>query len=489
MAHSLSSLHQVSETVRPHLQAFIEYTRNLRLERVEYADRDILLQEGTKNQQLYIILEGRVVLTRLRPDGQRTVIDTLKPGSFLGLLSFWSDEPTFTQSRAMGKVTCLRFNLAQIQEVFITHPQASLALSGLLINSLADRYRSMVMLNLAVQRLTDQLEAEGTRLRATVRDLEETRNRLIHKERLALLGQLLGGIAHEVNNPLAALNQSVEDLGREADALFEKGGALEKMDREARLLRAGLASQFLGSDVVRERLAALQEQFPEMDRPFLRKLVPLQGEVWAELQPELNKARRQDGLRARILEKVRFFQIGAHLNSIRLVTQRIARLMGSLKAYVRPVTESAEPLALRDCIQDTLTVLHHKLKKFRVNVEMDSLPDNFKCPARFNQVLSNVLINAAEATPEGGEIRLSAWADLEEGSVRLTVDDTGTGIHPSLLEKIFEPDVTTKSSGGQFGLGLGLAISREIMERYGGSIRAENRPEGGARFVMVLPPM
>ncbi len=476
---------------RPHRMStvvddLVKYTSELNLARNAFPAGTIILDEDVQNDLLYIIISGTVEQRRRRPDGSWVHVDDLQPGAFIGLLSFWSDALTFTQTRASEEVTCLVFSREDFEKLVLEHPKASLSFQYLLANSLSDRYRNMVMLNIAVHHLTEQLERDRNQLRETVADLERTRDNLVQKERLALLGNLLSGIAHEINNPSSSLQQSVEAVSTLLPELFQPGAPLENRTREARLLQAGLDSTFISSSEQRTRLRKLQQRYSDLDRPFLRRLVPLSDDVLELLATGVRGGITRQN-RKSLLQPLRFFDIGANLKSIQLSNTRISRLVQSLKFYSRPVSAETETHPLREVILNTLTVLHHRLKHYEVEVDLDDLPEDLDASPGISQVVSNILINACDATPEGGTIRIEANMLLNWNRVQITVSDSGSGIPDDQLEKIFETNFTTKRSGGQYGLGLGLSISRDLVIRDGGSIRAENKPDGGARFLIELP--
>ncbi len=463
---------------------FERYTADLELPRFSYEEGEPILEEGVANDRLHLIVEGQVDMYRRSNEDRSLYVDSLQTGGFLGLLSFWSDAKTFTHSKARTRVTCIQINRAQFEDLVKTHPQASLSLYSLMANSMADRYRHMVTLNIAVNHLTQQLESDRTELRKTVRDLEETRKQLVHKERLAMLGQLLAGIAHEINNPGTALKHSAEELSRQIPERFESGKSLSAHREEALMLAQGLASRPANSAAIRERMEALQDEFPNLPRSLLRKIQLLSSDAISEIRPLLIAA-GQPAARAKLDEKLAFFSIGSHLHSIQLSVNRIASLIKGLKSYGRPVQEKPELQPLNEIILNTVTLLNHRLKYYAFDLDLDPFPPDWTSPSDLNQILTNLLINACEATPEGGKIRLSAR--LEEESLAIQVEDSGTGIPEAILGRIFEPNVTTKNNSAQFGLGLGLAISTEIAKRYGGELAARNRPEGGACFTLRLP--
>jgi signal transduction histidine kinase len=227
-----------------------------------------------------------------------------------------------------------------------------------------------------------------------------------HAERLALVGQLAAGVAHEINNPLAFVNANLAFVRVEAERLPEP--------------------------------------------------------VRSEVKQALHEAERG--------------------------VERIHSIVRDLRVFARKDQEALELCYLGDVAADAVLLARASaLVPLQCTVSA-GLPPVRAVARHLGQVVLNLVINAAEAledVPSGAErtIVLRVYQDGVE--VCVTVEDSGPGLRPDLRERIFEPFFTTKPIGK--GTGLGLALSREYVERYGGRILAENRPEGGARFSIRLP--
>jgi len=144
------------------------------------------------------------------------------------------------------------------------------------------------------------------------------------------------------------------------------------------------------------------------------------------------------------------------------------------------------PLALNKIISDTLLLLDHPLKAARVEVEtlLDaSLPAVSGSSGKLQQVFLNLFLNAKDAMPQGGRLRVATWA--ENSTVHVEISDTGAGIPPEHLTRIFDPFFTTKGPGR--GTGLGLSVSYGIVHEHAGKIQAESWPGLGTRFRLEFP--
>ncbi len=179
-------------------------------------------------------------------------------------------------------------------------------------------------------------------------------------------------------------------------------------------------------------------------------------------------------------------------------TDRLDQVVEEFLGYARPrePQEGAEILDLSTLAEETVAFLSTPARKAGVTVILEAPggPRVRGRPAHIKQVLLNLVLNAVQATPPGGQVRVrvgmcagtvrgAEYREVEGRVARLCVEDEGPGLPPGDVERVFEPFYTTKKEG----TGLGLAISRKIAEAHGGAIQAENRPGGGARFVLTLP--
>ncbi len=433
-----------------------------------------LLLEGKGNETLYILLEGSAENSKSDTRGGTIPVDLVGPGSLLGILSFWTGQPAFTNSVAATDMTVLRLEREDFDRGVARDPEFTRLTQQLFVTNLSDRYRRVVGLNLEVAELTSELEQERNALQEAVEDLKRTRTQLIHQERLATMGQLLAGIAHEINNPAAALMKSLELVEREMPAIFRE------RTEEARLYAAGFSAPLLGSAESRARLQELVERYPRVGRAVCRRLSRLDDETLKLLDQDLRSGNLEE-----VSEKLRAFEIGASLHGALLAEERIRRLVKSVKSYSRDENEQSCSACLEDCIRDTLVVLNHRLKHYELGLQLTDQPVVHCCPGEINQIITNLLTNACDATEQGKAIVVRTGGGEE--AVWMEVEDEGPGIPEELLESIFDPNTTTKSGGADFGLGLGLAISRELAHKHQGTLTARNVPGGGALFRLELP--
>jgi two-component system NtrC family sensor kinase len=257
--------------------------------------------------------------------------------------------------------------------------------------------------------LADALEQANRDLEDANRKLTEAQAKLVQAAKMASLGELVAGIAHEINNPLAFI-----------------------------LAHQGTVERLLG-----------------------------------ELQPP----EAPEGRRA--LTKAR-----DRVGSMRLGLTRIQELVLNLRKFSRLDEGERGLVNVPEAIETVLALIQHKLGT-RIHVERDfsGRPEISCTPALLNQVVMNILGNAADAIPGEGTITVATYSDAENDVIRIS--DSGPGIPEDLREKIFEPFFTTKPVGS--GTGLGLAIAYSVVQAHSGSLTVETAPGGGASFVIGIP--
>jgi len=276
-----------------------------------------------------------------------------------------------------------------------------------------------------------------------IRDLTERQRlqaRIVQAEKLASLGLMSAGVAHEINNPLAYVANNLAVLERDIRGLTALVAAYEAAQAILESARPDLAAQ----------VAQLAE---EIDLPYVKEHI----------------------------EQI--------VSSTRQGVKRVADIVQNLRGFARLDQAAVGWVNLHDAITSSLEMIRGRLGRRHIVVEQQfgDLPLVMCAPAQINQVFLNLLVNALqaiEATSKGGgriEIRTRAAGD----EVIVEVADDGRGIPAELLPLIFDPFFTTKAVGE--GTGLGLSISHGIVSDHGGRIEVENTPGQGSRFRVILP--
>jgi len=392
------------------------------------------------------------------------------------LISVTTGEPSMTSARALSDGEFLVLEREELETLAQEHPRLKELFDPLIIRNLADRYRRLVGSNLEIHELAAELRHERNQLSSTLVNLEATKAALIAKEKLAVLGQLVAGIAHELNNPAASLQHGLDVLRTKlAGTLADTNPAWKNVFLQA------LNPQSDDARGQRRRMEELAQKHPSWPRPALRRLSLLPEQLLHDLE------KRPDFSLPTVSDLLDVFETGLALRGIDVAGARIVRLVSSLKSYSRDGSEAVESVHVEEGIRDTLLLLKKPLREIEVLIELKDLPE-IKCvPGALNQVWTNLIVNAADAMQGKGVLRIRG--SVEENWLVLVFEDSGPGVAPDLRERIFALNFTTKSGGAAFGLGLGLALSREIIQRHKGMIVcSESRSGlGGAIFEVRLP--
>jgi len=207
-----------------------------------------------------------------------------------------------------------------------------------------------------------------------------------------------------------------------------------------------------------------------------------------ELNQPLTAMRTLSESAAILLDKSRFDDVRGNLQRIRSMVDRLARLTSQLKTFAHKSELPLAPVSVVQAVADAQALVAESLKKDGVAIEVDVQPAGLSVMAEeaaLGSVLVNLMRNAIDAMQASPRRTLRVEARPREGRVTLRVSDTGPGIAPDILPRLFEPFVTSKAAGT--GLGLGLVISAQLVRAMDGTLRAANLPEGGACFVADLP--
>ena len=268
------------------------------------------------------------------------------------------------------------------------------------------------------------------------RKLETTQSQLVQSEKLAGVGQLAAGVAHEINNPVCFIKSNVE-------CLRDYIGKMEQL-----IERYG---QLLDRHLPESEAEARRQLVQSLDIDFIRAELP---EIMEETE---------EGI------------------------ERIEGIVGSLKDFARVDSGQWQYADLNEGVRSTLKVVHHELKYVVDAVEQDlaELPPVFCLPAQLNQVFMNLLVNAAHAIERHGHVKVTSRCLPEKGRVVLTFADNGCGIEHDKLDRIFDPFFTTKEVGK--GTGLGLSVSYGIIQTHAGHISVDSAPGQGSCFRIELP--
>jgi two-component system, NtrC family, sensor kinase len=277
---------------------------------------------------------------------------------------------------------------------------------------------------------TEQLRVTNEELRGAYRDLQATQLQLIQREKMASVGQLVAGVAHELNNPIGFISSNVATL----------------------------------TDFVR-RLRSMLETYQEADLGAADR-----GRI--------------DARRGELQVDYALKYLDSMLAGIREGADRTRKIVGDLRVFARTPDDVWQAADLHEDLESSLTLLNHLVKdRITVARSYGELGAVECVRSQIDQVFLNILANAAQAIPGTGTITIETRAEGETAVIRIA--DTGPGIPAGVIGRVFDPFFTTKPVGE--GTGLGLSISYEIVAKHGGEIRAESPAGGGAAFTIRLP--
>ncbi len=460
------------ETILNFIQRTISESEELRSLVVPFKAGEVLFKQGDSLQYLYLLLKGSVGLKRRSDDGISLDLLKLEPGHFVGIMAFSTGNDSLTTAHAIENSEALRVDQTEFEKYMNDHPRLRHPLQQLMMSNMADRFMKNLQLESKMQTLNQQLEEEGEQLKEAYEQLENSHQKLVHQEKMATLGELVAGFAHEVNNPASALLRSSESLINNFEVLSTD-------DALSNMFTIGLKSMPMSSNDVRERMLIVQKRFPWIaERSLVRKL--------AQMPEEAHKIIESKRKKIPVEKLAQQFEAGKFIHNIQVASERIANLVKSLKSYSRQDSNEAELIDIRDGINDTILVLSNRLKYLDVNLELNEIPKTKGHLGELNQVWTNIIVNACDVLPDGGKLSIKTKSEGEY-KIIVEISDNGPGIPEELIDRIFEPNFTTKNQGAKFGLGLGLAISNEIVRQHGGFIKAYNNKEGGAGFEIILP--
>jgi signal transduction histidine kinase len=328
--------------------------------------------------------------------------------------------------------------------------------------------------------------------------LKEAEQALRQSERMATLGTLAAGVAHELNNPAAAVQRAAQQLSQSLGELrqaeiavdqlappAEVHAHLEHLERQVRT-RAAEPPDFdpvTRSDIENDVELWLEDR--DIDDPWdLAPALVASGMGPTELD-DLADAVPADALNALVVWLARAFPVHAVLEEIRHGASRIAEIVRALKAYSYVDQAPVQSVDVNEGIRHTLIILQNKLKR-GVTVDLRLAPDLERIQAfggDLNQVWTNLIDNAVDAMDGSG--RLTIRTANEDGWVRVEVEDDGPGIPSDVQGRVFDPFFTTKAPGEGTGLGLNTTFTI-VSKKHGGRIELRSRP-GRTTFVVRLP--
>ncbi|WP_206057518.1 sensor histidine kinase [Nitrincola schmidtii] len=282
----------------------------------------------------------------------------------------------------------------------------------------------------------NKLNQEHKQLHTLNQQLKEAQSQLVQNEKMAAVGQLAAGVAHEINNPMSFIKSNIECLQHYTQRLVEMGHYLESLlqKQEDQQIIVSLMRQKEALDIEQ-----IEEELPELINETL------------------------DG------------------------AKRIQDITGSLRDFSRLDSSEWQLADIHEGLESTLKIVNHEIK-YTVNEivkDFGKLPKIYCLPSQLNQVFLNLLVNASHAIDKDGKIIIETRFLEDSNQITIRITDNGAGIPKTILSKIFDPFFTTKEIGT--GTGLGLSISYGIIQAHQGSIEVNSTIDQGTSFLITLP--
>jgi two-component system, NtrC family, sensor kinase len=292
--------------------------------------------------------------------------------------------------------------------------------------------------------VSSQIEAKNKKLKITLERLENTQAQMLQSEKMASIGQLAAGVAHEINNPtgfvssnLKTLTDYIEDISELIDKYHDMITKLEDEQQRGSLSEPTLAA--------------------------VDKLKQFENDIDVEFLME---------------------DISDLIGDCREGTDRIKKIVIDLKDFAHPGEDKAQLTDINVGLESTLNVVNNEIKyKATVHKDFGDIPAVLGIPQQLNQVFMNILVNAAQAIDKKGDINIKTRSVGQ--NIEVSIADTGSGISADDLTKIFDPFFTTKDVGK--GTGLGMNIAYNIIEKHNGTIQVESELGKGTTFTISLP--
>jgi signal transduction histidine kinase/DNA-binding response OmpR family regulator len=299
-------------------------------------------------------------------------------------------------------------------------------------------------LNQKLKLVSSELIAKNGKLKSALENLEKTQAKMLQSEKMASIGQLAAGVAHEINNPTGFVSSNLNTLGDYQEDLSRVLADYQELKNALKALPAGVLP-----DAQMALIARVEATEEEVDIAYIQE------------------------------------DVGELIGDSREGTERIKKIVDDLKQFAHPGEEKMKATDVNAGLESTLNVVNNELKyKATIVKELGEVPLVMGYPQQLNQVFMNLLVNAAQAIEKSGEIKIVTTA--VDGMLDIRISDTGCGIPEENLHKIFDPFFTTKDVGE--GTGLGMNIAYNIISKHNGSIRAESTVGEGTTFIINLPP-
>lgn len=425
-------------------------------------DGDPLFKATDDTNHMHVILDGRLDIF-IERQNQRQNLGTLESGTITGVLPYSRMVKATGNGYSIGKTTILSMHRSKFPELIANSHEIVQELVGVMTS----RVRNFTKLQQ-------------------------------QNEKLMSLGKLSAGLAHELNNPAAAVVRTSSELSKIIRSTPEKfknvinlNMTSDQVDKVSDIVFEKLDSSESSALSVIERSNHEDEIADYLEDNGIEDgydMAPtlVDASLYQSDIQKIAEALEFKNLESVLTWATNTLQTERLVKDIQDASSRISDLVQSIKSYTHMDRGSdKETTNIHDGIQSTLTMLNHKIKRNNIQIIHDfdaSLPEVCVFISQLNQVWTNIIDNALDAMPEGGTLTVKSELDREFVKIHLT--DSGTGIPSDVIDQIFDPFFTTKGIGE--GTGLGLDIANRIIEQHHGKISVDSSSKG-THFEVCLP--
>jgi len=437
-----------------------------RVERVHVPAGGVVAEAGFPAITYWVVLSGEIRAERPEKDGTYTVVGSALAGEGFAEAALLSGKTHLLfRLTATTDSEIIQFTDDQFWKVLACCPET----------------RAVILSDMSRRLQAYQVEA-------------------VHREKLISLGTLAAGLMHELHNPGSAAKRSAAQLRENLMRLQQlslRNGSRAKTPEQLECMKGLLEHTLSGC-----RLAAMssveQSDAEEAMGEWLASSGVENAYTIAPVLVGMGFDRHELDCAREYFDTAAFSDalnwLEALVSSVSLVCaiedsiSRISDLAMAVKKFAYDEKSPSKELDVHDSLQSTLIILGHKLriKQIQVEKKFEASPSTIRTRgSALSQVWTNLIDNAADASPAGGQIEIASWTESNPGSLCVSVTDHGPGIPDDVMPRIFEAFFTTKPQGSGTGLGLDI-VHRIVTEKFGGKIEVESKP-GHTRFIVRLP--
>jgi len=439
------TVESVVETFEVECSAFFKYDKTSNVLAIQSSfghDDETIVDYQVDNEWISakgFLKKGKVIIEPVKPDS----VPFGKTGLFKVILSPYYDEDGNLHGMLTGGVsTEKKAYYDEISEELIPSFMVfTQQMSSMLQNfeakknldlKVQDRTAQVMKQKQEIEEINIELNRQKDELQKILENLKQAQSQLVQSEKMASLGQLVAGIAHEINNPVNFISAGVDSLSTNLEEIRQVLDIYHKIT----------------ADNVEDKLKEIEE------------------------------------LKAKVEYKEAIREINKLIESIKNGTNRTTEIVKGLRTFSRLDEDILKIADIHEGLDSTLILLHNKYKnRIEIVKKYGNIPLIECYPGQLNQVFMNILSNAVDAIDDKGTITIST--SISDRFIKVSIKDTGQGIPENIKEKIFDPFFTTKGVGK--GTGLGLSITQSIIEKHKGSISIKSEDGKGTEFIILLP--